>query len=104
MQIAFLHTLNLLSATESKAELKASLWKLPSDFEDAHPEDQSSHQSLALVCHLEAADYGDMKRYYVTRTLLHFLVSLEDSLSFFYWSCLTVDFFSFHLYVNFQSS
>jgi len=49
--------------------LKAALWKLPTDFEDLHSEDQS-HQSLSLLCHLEANDFGDMKRYIVPPTSL----------------------------------
>ena len=54
----FLHV-----ATDSKAEMKATLWGLPSDFDDIPAEDHSSHQSLELICHLDSADYGDMKRY-----------------------------------------
>ncbi|XP_045157932.2 EARP and GARP complex-interacting protein 1-like isoform X1 [Mercenaria mercenaria] len=47
--------------SESKAEMRAALWRLPGDFDDVQSEDQSSHQSLSLVCHLDATDYGDMK-------------------------------------------
>lgn len=47
--------------SESKAEMKAALWRLPSDFDSSQPDDQSSHQALQLVCHLDNTDYGDMK-------------------------------------------
>uniref|UniRef100_K1Q757 Protein TSSC1 n=1 Tax=Magallana gigas TaxID=29159 RepID=K1Q757_MAGGI len=47
-----------LSASESKAEMKASIWRIPCDFDSS---DDSSHSSLELVCHLDNADYGDMK-------------------------------------------
>ncbi|KAL4236005.1 Protein tssc1 [Mactra antiquata] len=47
--------------SESKAEMKAALWKLPGDFDEVQSEDQSSHQSLNLICHLDGSDYGDMK-------------------------------------------
>lgn len=42
--------------------MRAALWKLPGDFDEVQSEDHS-HQSLNLICHLEASDYGDMKRF-----------------------------------------
>ncbi|XP_052230533.1 EARP and GARP complex-interacting protein 1-like isoform X2 [Dreissena polymorpha] len=47
--------------SESRAEMKAAIWKLPSDFDDISTEDQSSMQPLQLVCRLEANDLGDIK-------------------------------------------
>lgn len=47
--------------SESKAEMKAALWRLPGDFDDIQSEDQSTHQALGLLCHLEAPEFGDIK-------------------------------------------
>lgn len=59
------HVLNplIFAASESKADMRAALWRLPADFDDVQSsEDHSTHQSLSLVCHLDSTDYGDMKR------------------------------------------
>ena len=65
----------LTVASESKAEMCAALWKLPTDFDDmASSEDRSTHQSLEHVCRLEPGDCGEMKRFaslFYCTTLLH---------------------------------
>ncbi|KAL5016610.1 hypothetical protein ScPMuIL_006199 [Solemya velum] len=47
--------------SESKTEMRAALWRLPSDFDGCPPDDQSSPQSLEHVCQLDSSDYGDIK-------------------------------------------
>ncbi|XP_069126502.1 EARP and GARP complex-interacting protein 1-like isoform X1 [Argopecten irradians] len=47
--------------SESKTEMRGAVWKLPADYDSCQIEDQSSHQSLQLVCHLDNSEYGDMK-------------------------------------------
>ncbi|KAK3601537.1 hypothetical protein CHS0354_027679 [Potamilus streckersoni] len=47
--------------SESKAEMCAAVWRLPSDFDTLQSEDHTSHQSLELVCDLTASDFGDLK-------------------------------------------
>lgn len=58
--LSIIISLQIFLASESKAEMKASIWRIPCDFDSS---DDSSHSSLELVCHLDNADYGDMKRY-----------------------------------------
>ncbi|KAJ8306607.1 hypothetical protein KUTeg_017152 [Tegillarca granosa] len=36
---------------KSKAEMKAALWRLPSDFDSSQSDDQSSHQALHVLWH-----------------------------------------------------
>ena len=53
----------IFAASESKAEMCAAVWRLPTDFDDVpSSEDQSSHRCMELVCRLEPGDSGDMKR------------------------------------------
>ena len=65
----------LTLASESKAEMCAAIWKLPTDFDDmASSEDRSTHQSLEHVCRLEPGDCGEMKRFaslFYCSTILH---------------------------------
>lgn len=49
-------------ASESKTEMKAAIWRLPSDFDSGQADDQSAHPAVRLVCHLNNSEYGDMKR------------------------------------------
>ncbi|CAG2227622.1 EIPR1 [Mytilus edulis] len=48
--------------SESKTEMKAAIWRLPSDFDSGQADDQSAHPAVRLVCHLNNSEYGDMKR------------------------------------------
>ena len=52
----------VITASESKAEMKAALWRLPCDFDSGQADDQSTHPTVRLVCNLDNTDYGDMKR------------------------------------------
>lgn len=47
--------------SESKTEMKAAIWRLPSDFDSGQADDQSAHPAVRLVCHLNNSEYGDMK-------------------------------------------
>ncbi|XP_060081010.1 EARP and GARP complex-interacting protein 1-like [Ylistrum balloti] len=47
--------------SESKTEMRGTVWRLPSDYDSCQVEDQTSHQPLQLVCHLDNSEYGDMK-------------------------------------------
>ncbi|WAR23650.1 EIPR1-like protein, partial [Mya arenaria] len=67
--------------TESKAEMKAALWKLPTDFDDVPTDDQSSLQPVSLMCHLEAPDYGDMNNNVVGLADNHVIVWDVDTSS-----------------------
>ncbi len=52
----------MVTASESKAEMKAALWRIPADFDSSANEDTSaSAQSLEMLSQLDNADYGDMK-------------------------------------------
>ena len=57
----YLYVRGFFTATESKAEMQAAVWRIPCDFDGSHPDDGSSHNALGLVCHLDSTDYGDMK-------------------------------------------
>lgn len=74
------------TASESKTEMKGAVWRLPSDYNSNQVDDQSSHQALQLVCHLDNSEYGDMKWY---REILNvdqaFLIAV--SISCYSWLC-----------------
>ena len=73
----------LTVASESKAEMCAAIWKLPTDFDDmASSEDRSTHQSLEHVCRLERGDCGEMKRF---ASLFYCTARLHRWLCFSFW-------------------
>ena len=52
----------LFPASDAKAEMRAALWRIPTDFDQSTTEDNSaSSQSLEHVSQIENEDYGDMK-------------------------------------------
>ena len=52
----------LLTASDSRAEMLAAIWKIPSEFDNSVNDDTSaSAQSLEHLCNLDSADFGDVK-------------------------------------------
>ena len=49
----------IFAASESKADMQAAVWRIPSEY--ISTDDTSSHPSLQLVTHLDSTDYGDVK-------------------------------------------
>ena len=51
------------TASDSKAELQAALWKVPADFDTAASDDTSSSaQCLEKLIQLGGSEHGDFKR------------------------------------------
>ncbi|CAE1304703.1 EIPR1 [Acanthosepion pharaonis] len=47
---------------DSRTEVQAAVWRLPSDFDNSMNEDHTnSHQPLQLLCPLDFSDYGEIK-------------------------------------------
>ena len=52
----------IYSAVDSRTEVQAAVWRLPSDFDNSMNEDHTnSHQPLQLLCSLDFSDYGEIK-------------------------------------------
>ena len=56
---------HIFTASDAKAEMKAAIWRIPSEFDQGSQDENStsSQQSLEHVSQIENEEYGDMKLY-----------------------------------------